>query len=372
MSDKIGRNKPCWCGSGKKYKKCHYEREHDSPVSKQEILTNFKGFYKKYCLHPDNSQCKGDIIRAHVIQRNGGLSQIARDGHVYHFEMNLLDPASPLLQAKKKGVSSATTFTGFCSYHDKETFKPIEDNPFQNNNLEHLFLLAYRGLCRELYTKKNIGVDSDPFFRTLDRGKTINEQKMIQQYLDWSEAMTKAGLEDLDHQKTLYDNALLAHDFSDVQYYAINIQNTPEIMCCGTDHLRVDFNGNVLQDINDPKLKHVRLKMFSFSIIGTDSGGTIVFSWLGTNKLAEQLITSLHKLSEQDIPHAIVRYAFEYFENIVFSPDWWENLDKNTQQKLTERASQGGVVERPSDCLKDDGLRLVSWKIVSKETNLIL
>ena len=23
MSSKIGRNDPCWCGSGKKYKKCH-------------------------------------------------------------------------------------------------------------------------------------------------------------------------------------------------------------------------------------------------------------------------------------------------------------------------------------------------------------
>ena len=21
---KVGRNEPCWCGSGKKYKKCHY------------------------------------------------------------------------------------------------------------------------------------------------------------------------------------------------------------------------------------------------------------------------------------------------------------------------------------------------------------
>jgi len=21
--DKVGRNDPCWCGSGKKYKKCH-------------------------------------------------------------------------------------------------------------------------------------------------------------------------------------------------------------------------------------------------------------------------------------------------------------------------------------------------------------
>ena len=25
MEEKIGRNDPCWCGSGKKYKKCHYD-----------------------------------------------------------------------------------------------------------------------------------------------------------------------------------------------------------------------------------------------------------------------------------------------------------------------------------------------------------
>ena len=24
---KLGRNDPCWCGSGKKYKKCHYESD---------------------------------------------------------------------------------------------------------------------------------------------------------------------------------------------------------------------------------------------------------------------------------------------------------------------------------------------------------
>jgi preprotein translocase subunit SecA len=27
MGPKLGRNDPCWCGSGKKYKKCHGENE---------------------------------------------------------------------------------------------------------------------------------------------------------------------------------------------------------------------------------------------------------------------------------------------------------------------------------------------------------
>ena len=27
VSEKPGRNEPCWCGSGKKYKKCHFHED---------------------------------------------------------------------------------------------------------------------------------------------------------------------------------------------------------------------------------------------------------------------------------------------------------------------------------------------------------
>ncbi len=30
----LGRNEPCWCGSGKKYKRCHMET--DEPMRTQE------------------------------------------------------------------------------------------------------------------------------------------------------------------------------------------------------------------------------------------------------------------------------------------------------------------------------------------------
>lgn len=29
-----GRNEPCWCGSGRKYKKCHEPEDHQEKVSK--------------------------------------------------------------------------------------------------------------------------------------------------------------------------------------------------------------------------------------------------------------------------------------------------------------------------------------------------
>jgi SEC-C motif len=34
---KLGRNEPCWCGSGKKYKKCHLDRENQPPVHPWEV-----------------------------------------------------------------------------------------------------------------------------------------------------------------------------------------------------------------------------------------------------------------------------------------------------------------------------------------------
>jgi len=40
----IGRNDPCWCGSGKKWKGCHYPRESKDPMSS---LPNIKEVYRQ-------------------------------------------------------------------------------------------------------------------------------------------------------------------------------------------------------------------------------------------------------------------------------------------------------------------------------------
>ncbi len=42
-SSKIGRNDPCWCGSGKKYKKCHFGRSDDTPPESHKTATVSKG-----------------------------------------------------------------------------------------------------------------------------------------------------------------------------------------------------------------------------------------------------------------------------------------------------------------------------------------
>jgi hypothetical protein len=148
----IGRNDLCWCGSMKKYKYCHLNRSQEEPILPVIALKIHRQLFQKgYCLHAqaDPHTCVMPIVKAHTIQRNGGLSQIALNGNVYSFATGHNLHHGVLAEAKVIGINQASTFNGFCKMHDEKTFEPIEKHPFQST-----FLLAYRALCREIFLKR--------------------------------------------------------------------------------------------------------------------------------------------------------------------------------------------------------------------------
>src|SRR5690606_3937256 len=90
------RNKLCWCGSQKKQKKCHGNREHEEPVDPWKVDKQHRKLYDtKTCLHPEAtaSVCSGKSVRAHTVRRSADLKSIARDGHVYqmYVDRNVLN-----------------------------------------------------------------------------------------------------------------------------------------------------------------------------------------------------------------------------------------------------------------------------------------
>ena len=218
---KLGRNDPCWCGSGKKYKYCHLHRERQIPPTQQEVYKGQKHlFNKRYCLHPEASaaNCSVDIIKAHTIQRNGGLSQIARDGHVYCFNpkrIRVLEDGE-LWFPDLTGLKVASTFTGFCGFHDNSVFEPIEKYPFQSNQ-QHTFLLGYRAISREYYLKR-AQYQLMPILLSLDKGKGKAEQLQHQEVGQLYGLGVEAGLRDLDYHRLKYDEVLVSSDFSRSYY----------------------------------------------------------------------------------------------------------------------------------------------------------
>src|ERR1700739_3011510 len=76
----MGRNDPCWCRSGRKWKHCHLDRDKQPRPNINELLNGIgqeqaRGYS---CVHPDAgaATCSGGLTDAHTIQKEGGLRAV--------------------------------------------------------------------------------------------------------------------------------------------------------------------------------------------------------------------------------------------------------------------------------------------------------
>jgi hypothetical protein len=113
------------------------------------------------CLIAD-AACTGPAIQAHSIQRATVLGAISQDGHVYMFQHRV----GSVFRLERIGVREASTFTGFCEYHDRELFRDIDFSPtrtFDPEDKRQAVLLGFRALACEYWKKLN----SRLFYRLL-------------------------------------------------------------------------------------------------------------------------------------------------------------------------------------------------------------
>lgn len=102
------------------------------------------------CLWHDMS-CTGKPIKAHAIQNSRALEALAEDGHVIMFAPEIRGDNFGV-PFKRIGRNLATTFTGLCSAHDTQLFKPIDTSEIAPANPEHRFLVAYRAVLKGLHS----------------------------------------------------------------------------------------------------------------------------------------------------------------------------------------------------------------------------
>jgi hypothetical protein len=365
MSDR-DRNKPCWCGSGLKLKKCHLDRELQKRPAiweAQRLLS--KNSERRVCLHPSahGSNCADTIAKAHTVRRAADLKSIARDGHVYQTALDIgtIDKNNGDLSVELIGINNASTFRGFCSKHDSATFAPIETADLVLTD-EQAFLLAYRPLCKELYAKE-AQMESMALIRQSDKGRSTIEQVATQQFASLMEAGIEAGLKDLRRHKAAFDSELVASDFAQMRFVLVRLDCVPDIMCSAVLQPDYSFEGEVIQDIGDLS---VELQLVSVTLAATATGGAAVFAWRAdSDAAASQLVDSLLRISHEQIPHAIVRYILSNVENAFFRPQWWEGLSTEQREYASARLKQnvGPDDTVGSRYLEDDSLRIVNWQI---------
>ncbi len=368
MSNKLGRNDPCWCGSGRKYKRCHLDRDLGEPIKPWTVDAQIKKHRKQgKCLHAGSSNgsiCNKKPIGSHTVPRKM-LKQIARNGHVYNHTASVLglSKTNGHLSVELIGISKASVVPVFCKSHDNDTFAPIEETSFSATK-EQCFLLTYRAICLEIAKKKQV-LSFTSIAKTFDQGRPLQEQASIQRFISTMKQPYEVSLRDAEKNKKALDTMLQTKNYNDVRSYIVTFKNVPDILCAAAHYPQYDFTGRLLQDLSN---YDITLCPISFSLIPTEKGGAFVFSWIQKdNSICEPLAASLDDLPDDQITHAIVRYVFEFCENHYLHPDWWEALSSNDKKRVTDRVQcAASPAQRLASCLTDDDLRLVSWTVSSR------
>ena len=261
----------CWCGSGKKYKRCHRMREQESAYTLGQLQDIQRRIFwrQRGCMHPlaSPTTCNGQVIDSHTIQRKGPLEQIVDEtGHVMHFEPKSNDGE---LEACRIGWKKASVFPGYCASHDSSLFSPLETEPFTGEHMQCV-LQAFRNVCNEHYRKKAL-IEALEFQRDyIDRGQDLDSQINLQLSYTKTIEGQKKSLEESEILKGKFESAIVNNDLEALVSKCYFFQGDLDVVSSSVFQCEFDFAGNKLVDMWDLQLN---AELISHSVINTDEGG---------------------------------------------------------------------------------------------------
>lgn len=277
-------------------------------------LQFLKNFQEEKCMHPDHSTCQGVIIRSHTIQKNKALRTIEENGHVYSLIQKTL--TGSIIKLHSEGINEASTFNGFCKYHDNELFKCIDDYDFIPTD-EQVFMITYRTLAREAYQKQAALNNCNHNNEIIDKIKNPIQKNEIQKDLEAHKVGIVIGEKELASILSKMFVDYQNKNYSKIKYYLIKTKNFSNVLTSGFFTPDFDYDYNPINDSFN------QTHWISLNIFSDTKNGLILFSWLEDFK-SEQFVKSL--LNTNDYLNKTIELAFTNIENTYFSKKWWNSL----------------------------------------------
>lgn len=374
---KCGPNDPCWCGSGKKYKKCHRDRNQQPRLDVQAVLEGQKRASRRVttpCLGADlgSAPCEGRAIKSHSLSRAGSLERIAQDGHVYGF---VPSRAAAFPTVKRNGgrlipglvgVNQASTFGGFCARHDDQIFRPLDREPLEPTPTQ-VALIAYRAMAREAFGLRTLGSHTS-IMREMDRGRDPLEQLLIQASVDGFADHVEERLPPLEAQMRNLRALLAAGKYEDLNYLQLRFSGPPQILCSAVFRPEIDLSDRYLMNLYD---SGADTRLVAYALLPRGQETIALFAWLGTFPEAEAFAQSVAEVSPQRLPTVLTRFMFEMFDNVWMAPSWWEGLHESERAFLIDRMSKAGLPQpitewdRGQPSFVDPGMTFAEWELKS-------
>jgi hypothetical protein len=297
-------------------------------IKYRKLMASFKkDSIIKECFHHQKELCHGEIKQSHSIQRNGRLSIIEGDVNgnqcLYTITKSIPNDKHLLGDLMPIGKKEASTFFGFCDYHDTDLFNPVENYPFDNSD-KHLFLHSYRSFAHSHHRKNEDNkiyhdVNSD-FIQAMPKEWV----DLMQEGIAMAIADSKKRKEQIDHfiENEIYDGLeYLVYEKKGLYPFAVSSQISP----------RVSYKNRPMNNHIDPLIPFSQ-PMITF-LPDKDSTFAIIAAF-PDDEPGVNLLNELDAISGIKLEKAITSLIIANCENTFFSPTFWNSLSKKEQRQF--------------------------------------
>lgn len=360
---------PCPCESGKKYKFCCYVKaKQNKPKSADynhkrlsaEAFKAIKNTDFKTCFGFDKSECKNGFSNAHSLQNKGVLNKLQEDNHVYYLEFKFPENRTslPYLDFELKGTKLASTFYGFCKYHDEKYFTGIEDIPYENT-YEQNFWFAFRAYSFEKHRKKRLKSSLVNMFKKYPHA-TLDDN-ILNQYRT-NDLDLKDKEVEYERFKQIYENK----KFNEIESFVKILPFKVGFTATTAIAIPVTIQGKKTVDIYDYSGNLFVPSVF-ISVIPKEAETLLIVSRFKEDLCYDDFLNDLKQNKDEELLFSYISFCLsEYSENIYFSPKLVKGL--SLQEKNLITTSFLGVLSptydsRITSLLSSFQLNLFKYKI---------
>ncbi|MGN7403413.1 SEC-C domain-containing protein [Cytobacillus praedii] len=353
---KLDPYEECPCGSEKKYKFCCYQKAREvrdegykpEKLSEgrinHEILKAWESTDFKTCFAFNKEECNGAIKGAHSIQNNRILNKISKDGHVYRIESKISEQA-PKTHFKKVSKNKASTFFGFCDFHDTEIFKPIELEDYRNEPLQN-FLFAFRGHTIEHHMK----------IRKLNNQRNIfkiNPSLLLSNEGVYLYRVSQFDVFDCEKEYEIFKSDYKNRNFSRLRTFHRKINIETSFAVSSSFAVKDDLMGNEINDIYGSIEEY--LPSIYLNVYPVDGGTNIIISYhMENDNIYNEYFNQLKLLTDEQLTRYLNYLIIEYTENVFFSPKLIEGLTEQNKQSLLGSFQSSIDIGKKIDLISND------------------
>lgn len=279
----------------------------------------------KTCLYPEKEHCKGKIKRSHTIQNNKILINVSDNGNLIALNGK---SAIGFQESLKQGRGIASTFWGFCDYHDTVVFEPIENHDY-DKSLVQTFLYTYRTFSWHYYLKES----------QLNKNNYIQNKTNINSKNNNYFLGTILGSYDNKKIKEKFDFAILNKKYDIIKYYVWEIPFKVNFCCCGMIQLFEDLLGNNINNYSDILDINKPMKNLFINIFPEKNKSYCIFSWLTEDREYENFVNQFSKLTLKNKMNYMNNMLPKETDKIFINPKLWDKWGKDIQQSFIEYAN---------------------------------